>query len=362
MKAKIGRMQYFFMIPNLVYGKAIGVTSGIMVRQIGTDAWTSMLIGFIIGILVIVMMTYMGSRFPDKTIIQYSQELLGKWIGKAIGLILVLFFMIAFATSANTMILHFKDYFMPNTPYFLICLIYTLLCMYGVFLGFEVVVRFSLIGFLMTLLLNITMTLGTLQDFKFMNLQPIMDKGFFASLLTSGYAFSDMAIAILAIGIIYPMLNIKKRSIVLSFWAMVIATILVVTWPLFETGVMGADIMKKYVLVCMEQVRCAEFTKYLPRYELIMVNLFIFGIYVQSTAMFYCAKYSIKQIINIKKDWYIIVPLTIILIFITFFMAKDHNNFINFLTSPWSQICTALGIGLPLFLFIVALARGKLNK
>lgn len=86
--AKTNRMQYFLMIPNLIFGKAIGITAGVMARKIGADTWLSMTIGFVIGISVMLLITYLCSRFPDKTIIQFSEELCGKWIGRGIGLIL----------------------------------------------------------------------------------------------------------------------------------------------------------------------------------------------------------------------------------------------------------------------------------
>ena len=362
MKAKISRSQFFFLIPNLLFGKAIGVTAGVMVRKIGIDTWTSMLFGFVFGTLIVLIMTYLGSKFPDKTIIEYSEELLGKWVGKGIGIILTLFFIVAFATSANTMILHFKLYFLQETPFLIICIIYIALCMYGIYLGFEVVVRFSLIGFVMIMAICISMILGTIADFRIINLQPILEGGVLSNITNSFYSFSDIAMVIFAIGILYPMLNNKKKVNAITFWSMVVGSLFVIIWPFFETGVMGPDIMGKYILCCMEQVRCAQFTKYLPRYELLMVSFFIFGMIVQSSAMAYCAKYSIKQITGIKKDLYIIIPLGIVLTVVTYYMAADYNNFVNFISYPWSQICAILGISLPLFLFFAALLRGKLDK
>ena len=349
------------MIPNLLYCKAIGITAGVTARKIGGDTWSSMVFGFFIGTIIFLLFTYLGSKFPEKTVIQYAEELLGKWVGKFIGLLLAVFFAVAYATSANVMNLHLKEYFLPDTPFLVICLAYTLLCMYGVILGIEVIVRFSLVGFIMSLMINITMIFGTIKDFRFINLQPFLDTGITSNILNSTYVFSDIAMAILALGIIYPMLNIKEKSLTLSFWAMVIGAVIVVIWPFFEAGVMSAEAMKKYVVVCMQQIRCAQLTRFLPRYELLMVSFFSFGAYVQSAAMFYCAKYSIKQITGMKKDLKIIIPLTVVLTILTYCMANDHNDYINFLSYPWAQISAALSIGLPIILFFTALLKGQLK-
>jgi spore germination protein KB len=366
MKAKISRMQLFLIIPNMLFGKAIGITAGVMSRKIGGDTWISMVFGFVMGCFIIILLTYIASKFPDKTMIDYSEELLGKWAGKFIGILLVIFFIIAYATSANIMVLHLKDYFLTETPTIVLCFAYTLLCTYGAYLGIEVVARFSLMGLIMLMFITIAMIIGTIGDFKFINLQPLMEKGFLKDLGSSVYLFTDLAYAIFSIAIIYPMINIKKNVMKLSIGAMLLSAVMIIVWPVFEIGVMGPSVMNTFVVVCMEQIRCAQFTKYLPRYELLMVVFYVFSIFIQSSILFYCGAHGIKQVLNLKKNKninkYIILALFVILSLLTYFMGHNENSFINFLSYPWSLICALLSIGLPFLLFVVALARGKLRR
>lgn len=360
--AKTNRMQYFLLIPTLVFCKAVGITAGVMARKIGADTWLSMMIGFVVGTVIILLMTYLCSRFPDKTVIQFSEELMGKLPGRIIGCLLALFFIMVYGASANVMTLHLVEYFLPETPFFMVCMFWTLLCMYGAFLGIEVVLRYALLSFIMTVLVCISMIAGTIKDVKLINILPLMDYGIWKDISSSIYIFGDIAFAVLTVGFLFPMLNKKKRVFSLTLWTMVVTAGLVVMWPFFETTVMGTELMKQYVVVCMQQIRCAQLTKYLPRYELIMVSFFVFSVFIQSAVLFHCAKHCIKQVTGLKKDWIIIVPLTVILILVTYFMAVDHNNYINFLSFPYSQICAAVSIGLPLILLFIALLKGKLKS
>jgi spore germination protein KB len=82
---KVSRTQYFFLIPNLLFSKAIGITVGVLARKIGGDAWTAMVIGFLAGTVLMLIMTYLNTKFPDKTIIQYSEEIVGKVVSKFIS-------------------------------------------------------------------------------------------------------------------------------------------------------------------------------------------------------------------------------------------------------------------------------------
>ncbi|ERI94130.1 spore germination protein [Clostridiales bacterium oral taxon 876 str. F0540] len=362
MKEKISRLQFFFMIPNILFGKAIGITAGVIVRKIGADVWTAMTIGFIAGTLTVLLMIYVCSKFPEKTIIDYGEQIFGKWIGKFISLILAIYFAYAYAVSANVITMHLKEYFLTETPFIVLCIVYTLLCAYGVILGVEVVIRFSLFGFIMLWLINITMVLGTVQDFRFINLQPIFDKGLKTNVLNSYYVFSDIAMVVLSVGILYPMINKKKNMGTITFMAMVISTLSIIIWPFFEVGVLGADVMKQFVVVCMQQVRSAQLTIYLPRYELIMVSFFVWSVFVQSVVMFWCSLYSFKSILGFKRDRLLVSIMTPMLILLTNTLGRDHNNYINFLSYPWSQISGVLSISLPV-LFILGIAmRPKLRK
>ncbi len=362
MKERISRLQYFFLIPNLLFGKAIGITVGIMVRHVGADTWISMLIGFFTGTLLFLIMLYICSKFPEKNIIQFSEEIFGRWVGKVTGIILTLFFTVAFAVSANVMTLHIKQYFLLETPMLLICVAFTLLCMYGAYLGVEVVLRFAMLAIIMTVLINVTMITGSYGDFEVNRLRPIFDSGLIRNVSTSVYFFVDTCMVILSVGYIYPLLNIKKNIVKISIWSIALSIILIIPWPLFEVAVMGHDTVMQYAVVCMQQIRCAQLTRYLPRYELVMVSFYMFCMFVQSVAMYYCCMISIKQTTGIKKDRILILLLGVILIIITYIMSYDNNTYIEFLDYPWAQICTMVSIGLPVLLLITALSRGKLAK
>lgn len=359
MEARISKMQYFFLMPCLVYAKAIGITAGVIVRQVGADAWTAMLIGFLLSIVIIVIAILLGAKYPEKTIIQYSEDLLGGVVSKLIGSVLAIYFLIAFAVSSNVLVLHLKEYMLTETPFIVLCIAYIALCLVGVLFGIEVVIRFSLFGLFMILAINITMILGTLGDFQLINLRPLFSGGIIENLKAGTYVFCDTAMAILATAMMYPMIGKKEKITSISIWSMLLATVLVVTWPFFEAAVLGADVMKQFVIVCMQQVRSAQLTRYLPRYELIMVSFFVWGLFVQSSVMLYCSMYGLKQVTKIKKDWHILIPLTILSVLITYYTGKDHNYYVHFLQHFWSRVSMILGIGLPVLLYLLSFIRKK---
>lgn len=50
------------------------------------DAWISMLMAGLISILLTILVAYLSLLHPEQTVVQFSQTLLGKWVGKWISL------------------------------------------------------------------------------------------------------------------------------------------------------------------------------------------------------------------------------------------------------------------------------------
>jgi spore germination protein len=82
-----------FQIFSLLLGGMLGFGALNISRYatvaVGRDGWISVLLAGVIIIINSFIMVRLSNKFPNKTIIQYSQEIIGKFFGKALGLIFV---------------------------------------------------------------------------------------------------------------------------------------------------------------------------------------------------------------------------------------------------------------------------------
>nr|WP_229263661.1 GerAB/ArcD/ProY family transporter [Cohnella cholangitidis] len=60
-------------------------------KEAGRDLWLSPIWAHLLGLLFILAMLWLSRKFPKETIIQYSERLLGSWLGKAVGLAIVFY-------------------------------------------------------------------------------------------------------------------------------------------------------------------------------------------------------------------------------------------------------------------------------
>jgi spore germination protein KB len=83
---KISPGQFTGILITTVLPTALLFLPAVAVGMAGRDAWMSEIIAGVFGIIVVFVSTMLGFRFPDKTIIQYSCDILRKYLGKLIGL------------------------------------------------------------------------------------------------------------------------------------------------------------------------------------------------------------------------------------------------------------------------------------
>lgn len=91
---KISPLQFGIVVFMFALGSTALLIPAILVSIAKQDAWISVLL--IIGtvILFISLWIRLYKKFSNENIIQYSERILGKWLGKMVGMIYVWFFYI----------------------------------------------------------------------------------------------------------------------------------------------------------------------------------------------------------------------------------------------------------------------------
>ena len=164
MKNQISNGMFMALIINMVYSKAIGLTQGIMAREVGNDIWISTIFSAVQGCAVILMTILVVRRAPHLDFMGLTEKMLGKWAGKIIALILFIFFAGAYSSVMITYVYHLMDYFLPEVPAYLFILVAFLIGGFGVFSGIEVISRLALIGVFFITALNLLLLTGSLRN------------------------------------------------------------------------------------------------------------------------------------------------------------------------------------------------------
>lgn len=358
-EVRIGGWQLLTIIANLVFGKAIGYSSEVIARRVGNDAWLSTIAAFLAGLALMAANVWLARRFAPEGPTVYIPKLLGRWLGKAVLFALALYLFGAFITSAITIEQHVNDYLMTETPLIVFVLLYTAVAAYGAFLGIEVAARLSVLGLLLTILLNVLMVMGSVDHFHPDRLLPLFDHGLIPVLVASMGALPDIAMATLPALLLLPLTIEPRHWHRLTQWGLILGAVLVLTWPIFEIAVLGPEVTAQYLIACMQMARAAELSIYLHRYEMVMVVLFVYGVLTQSIVCLYSACEMVRAVLpwKVRRRTLIAVAAALTLA-PNYYLAFNRDRYGLFLDWPWPTLTIGMALGIPLALCLVALVRG----
>lgn len=132
---KVTGMQVFWMITLMAMGMTLIMTLTPSVNAARQDIWMSIIVAGCIAFVVTLITTRTTLLYPDQNLIQLSQTILGKWLGKAV----ILIYFIQWYTILPIVLRQFNDVIhvmmLPLTPSWAIMLIMIALIVYATYSG-----------------------------------------------------------------------------------------------------------------------------------------------------------------------------------------------------------------------------------
>ncbi|MBC7342499.1 MAG: GerAB/ArcD/ProY family transporter [Clostridia bacterium] len=148
------------------------------------DVWLNALGAMLLSPLLLLPLLALARRFPQQTLVQYCQALLGP-MGKIIGLLYIWFFVHLGAIYLRQFTELFTSVTMPETPPVVFSVAMAVLAAVAVRSGLEVIGRMvELIGPFVFFSVSLVVLLLA-KDVRLENLLPVMEKGFLPNLYGS---------------------------------------------------------------------------------------------------------------------------------------------------------------------------------
>ncbi|PKM79950.1 MAG: spore gernimation protein [Firmicutes bacterium HGW-Firmicutes-14] len=359
-QAVITNTQFGALVSSILWPTIIGYGGGIMAREAGRDMWIGGILGIVNSLILAFILIYVGGKFPGKTIVEYCPKLVGFIPGKALGLLLCLYFLFGAYQSVAIYVHHMNDFLLTETPFAVITVIYVLVVCYLVWHGPEVIARLSVIGIAAALVFSFLVFLATLQEINFDRILPLLDMGL-APIANAGLtATSFIGPNILVIAMVLPLVKVKEKAGRPAAAGLLLGGILFTFYFIAELMVMGPHVTALMRVACMDLVRSLQITQYLHRFESFMVTLWYWSMLVQAGILTYCAVQAFQQIFGLKKINIISVVTTGILLGgLTYVFAFNRTLFLNFLEGPWDYISLPVYTGIPVLLLTFCLIRRR---
>ncbi|TJY41288.1 spore gernimation protein [Cohnella pontilimi] len=354
---KIGSRQLAVLVVMFTVGTSMLLVPGELAAEAKQDAWIASILGVGLGLLSVLLFWKLGDRFPDRTAAEYSELLLGKWLGKAMS---VLFFSFCFMLSA--VLLRDVGEFvstqvLTETPIEFVHLLFLLIVVLGVRLGLAPIGRAAEIFFPWMVLLFLVVV-GFLWPYaKIENLKPLMEDGFKPVLLGGVQMFTLQEYVIFLM--ILPFVdNIHKRGSAMLKGALVGGALVVIV-TLDCILVLGPNVTTLYVYPAYVLAQKIDIGEFLSRIQIVVAGMWFLTIYFKTAVSFYASVVSLGQTLRLREHRTLVLPLAAVMLAIANIAYPNMTYYVDFYRNVWIPYGLVFMVVPPVILLTVSYVTGK---
>jgi spore germination protein (amino acid permease) len=357
-KGRITTNQFIWLLFCIITSFAVLHTPGLLIVQAGRDSVLSVIFAWILDVLLAVVYAYMGIRFPGQNMAQYSMTILGKKIGKLVGIMFPLFFLMvsALLESGFAILLHVA--FFPKTPVEIILLVSYATVAYAVLKGIEVLGRVcEFLGpiYLISLLL---LFLLIIPDIHFENLKPQLENGIFPAVSGGLLILCFMGICI-EMGLYIPICDHPENGFLSKFSAVSIGSVMISLIVTSSIGVFSIAQSKNMFSPSLRLARYIHLTVFLQRLEVIWLMIAIGALIISSAEMIWGFALETAQIFELKSYKFLVIPSILLSYVFASTSFKNSIDLFNFINYSYPIIAMFVETGLEMLLFFAALISKK---
>lgn len=323
------------------------------------DVWLSVLLSIPVHLSLSVPVYLLWKRFPNLSLIEYCQTILGK-AGKLIGLLYVLYFLHALSVFLYQWSAFFTTAIMPETPVLFILVFLLPFCAYAVHKGIEVVSRLA--EFFSPLVFGGIMISFLLlaKDMDLKVFMPFMEKSFL-SILFGAVVIALRTSEILVLAMLLPYLKTNKAkvklvflstfSIVAFFWIISLVAVL---------ATLGLDLTRILQFAYFAAVRLVNVGNFIERIESIHLSIWLLSGLLRITLYYYVIVIGLSQTFGLKSSKALAIPTLTIILPVSFALQTniaELNEFLSYKIEPWFNLFFIFLI--PSILLLIAVIRNQ---
>ena len=324
------------------------------------DVWISIIPGAILAIMFAYYpIADLGMRFPGQSLVQLSEKLLGKVLGKLFGFIIVYSLFIYHCWSLR----EFGELMVavtPEVPMWVYIVVLSLTTSYAVKSGLEVIGRcgewlfpIGLLSLMLIGILNIT-------NVELANLLPIVESKLSAMFGASLRNMDWIATSSLVFGLILPSVNKPKDLKKITIIGIGLGCVMLVSFSILNIAIFGPELVKINNFQMLTLAEYAKITDVFQRFEVFIIVMWVTWIFMRATICSYTAVLSLCHLLHFKDYRFLVFPETMLAIAYSIYIYDSFQEMSNLYTLDLYYLFYTAAI--PCFLWIICVIRLKFGK
>jgi len=353
---KISKRQFQILLILDIFGIGVTVLPRRTAEFSGQDGWLLVILGTILACIYAFIMLSVTEKFPNKSFVEYSCNILGKPLGILISIGFVMKIILGISLELRVFGEIIKQIMLSNTPFGIIALCMVLIGGLAASKGYEARGRMAeILSFVIFIPIIFVFGIAA-TDIDFSNLKPVMTTAPYNILRGSIFislTFSGIEFILLASPYIRNNSNIKKSCIqaILAVGAiMLLVTIITIS----RFGY--ADVIRQLwpVLEIMDTIDLPG--SFIERQDALIMSFWILSVFIIINAGIFFSSVILKDVFKKgKHSLYIIICLPVI--YILSFLPKDIGYVYKLIDLLYITFGTAYLFVIPILLLIIIKIR-----
>ncbi|MBU3160288.1 endospore germination permease [Clostridium frigoris] len=351
----ISERQAIILIILFILGNSLLIGAGNQAKQ---DSWIAIIIAFSWSIIVLLMYSKILSLYPGKDLFDILQIVMGKFIGKIISII-----MIWFAFHTGTLVLRVLSEFtnimvFSNTPVLLPMIFFTILLIWSLKAGIEVLGRWAEFFSWVVILIVIIVPVLSISQMDISRLKPILSSGVApvlkGALASFTFPFGQTVIFTMVFSNITKVKNYKKTFMVGLF----IGGGLILLTTLRNLLVLGSETVNGLYFQSTMAVSLIKLGL-LERLELTVMIVFLVCAFIKISICIFAVCNGISKVFVFNDYKFIATPVTLLMLSFSIFVFKSTMEMYFWISNVLSYYSFAFEVIIPLIIFIAAEIKGR---
>lgn len=354
-KKELGIRSYlvFFIIVGVQIGVGILSIPRFIFEEARQDAWISVIIAFIYMAIVLTIMFAILGKYKNADIFGIQVDVFGKWIGKFLGTIYILFFLAEFLSVLLTYIEVIQIFIFPTLPTFIMALALVILVIHSVLGGIRTVIG---VTFLFTILSPWVLLLlyDPISRIEYNHFFPMFDTSIWK--LISGAqttTFSFLGLELLFI--FYPFIENKQKAKLPAYLGIATSSLVVLIMTVVSIGYYSPQYFNKMDWAGLTLFKSVSFS-FMERFDYLIITEWMMVILPILALLMYAITHGMKRLYAVPQKKTLYITAIIVLIISSFF--KKENN-IEKITSFIHHIGFWIVFVYPIILFPFVLIKKK---
>ncbi|WP_445900287.1 GerAB/ArcD/ProY family transporter [Desulfitobacterium sp. THU1] len=174
---RLSTHQFTMLTAGVLLGTTFMVSGSIVTQAAGRDGWMAVMPAFLMCVPFTWMIFSLVPKYPNQDLVKISEKVLGKWLGKALGLsfsLIMIYFGGLFASQGVDM---YNRTVLPLIPHYVLILGVSLITFYLYLSGIEVLARFAEVIFPLVCMALLFIAIFIIPRFERGELFPILQNG-----------------------------------------------------------------------------------------------------------------------------------------------------------------------------------------